>query len=144
MDNKHNAELLNFLRQNAGMGLNTLKQINSIIQPGELRKTLEKQLLEYKNVFDQCTRKLESLDQEIKNVCQAVKTTAGIMINVKTITDKSDEKIAKMIIEGSTMGIIEINKKLKYYVDADDDYKNIGYKLLVVEQKDIDEMKHFL
>lgn len=144
MDNKHNAELLNFLRQNAEMGLNTLKQINSIIQPGELRKTLEKQLLEYKNVFDQCTRKLESLDQEIKNVCQAVKTTAGIMINVKTITDKSDEKIAKMIIEGSTMGIIEINKKLKYYVDADDDYKNIGYKLLVVEQKDIDEMKHFL
>lgn len=139
-----NAELLNFLRQNAEMGLNTLKQINSIIQPGELRKTLEKQLLEYKNVYDQCTRKLEELGQNIKNVSQAVKTTAGIMINVKTIADKSDEKIAKMIIEGSTMGIIEINKKLKYYVDADDDYKNIGYKLLVTEQKDIDEMKHFL
>ncbi len=144
MNDNKNAELLNFLRQNAEMGLNTLRQINSIIQPGELRKVLEKQLLEYKNVYDQCTRKLESLGEEVKNVSQAVKATAGIMINVKTIADKTDEKIAKMIIEGSTMGIIEIGKKLKFYVDADDDYKNIGYKLLVVEQKDIDEMKHFL
>lgn len=142
--NSKATELLNFLRQNAEMGLNTLKQINGIIEPGELRKTIEKQLLEYKNVFDQCSRKLESIGGDAKNVNQAVKTTAGIMINVKTLTDKSDEKIAKMIIEGSTMGIIEINKKLKAYVDVEDDIKNIGYKLLVIEQKDIDEMKHFL
>ena len=139
-----NTELLNFLRQNAEMGINTLKQINNIISSGDLRKTLENQLLEYKNVYDQCSKKLNEMGAESKNVSQAVKTTAGIMINVKTITDKSDEKIAKMIIEGSTTGIIEIIKKLKFYVDADDDVKNIGYKLLVVEQKDIDEMKHFL
>ena len=42
------------------------------------------------------------------------------------------------------MGIIDIVKKLKEYVDCDDDIKNIGYKLLYVEQKSIDEMKHFL
>ena len=72
------------------------------------------------------------------------KLMSKMMINAKTLLDKSNERAAEMIIQGSTMGIIDIVKKLKEYVDCDDDIKNIGYKLLYVEQKSIDEMKHFL
>lgn len=141
---ERNVELLKFMYQNAEMGVNTLSQLNEIAEDTQLRKVIQKQLLEYKSVFDQCKRKLDQNDEEAKSINGMLKTSAHVMINMKTMMDKSPEHIAEMIIQGGIMGIINITKKLKEYVDCNDDIKNIGYKLMWIEQKNTEEMKHFL
>ena len=49
-----------------------------------------------------------------------------------------------MIIDGTTKGVTECTSKLADFSDVDNDVKNIGYKLLWVQQKNIDEMRRFL
>lgn len=138
-----NVELLAYLHNNAEMGKDNLLELNGIVKDAAVRNCIESQILEYKSVYDQTERKLQSLGLEPRGDCFA-KIMSKMMINAKTLLNKSNERAAEMIIQGSTMGIIDTVKKLKEYVDCDDDIKNIGYKLLYVEQKSIDEMKHFL
>ena len=49
-----------------------------------------------------------------------------------------------MIIDGTTKGITECTSKLADFYDVDDDVKNIGYKFLWIQQKNVDDMKPFL
>lgn len=138
-----NVELLAYLHNNAEMGKDNLEELNDKLQDTSMRLVLENQILEYKSVYDQTERKLQALGLAPRGDWMA-KTMSKVMIGAKTLLDKSNERAAEMVIQGSTMGVIETVKKLKEYVDCDDDIKNIGYKLLYVEQKSIDEMKHFL
>lgn len=139
---ERNEELLVYLHNNAEMGKDNLLELNGLLQ-GDIRKILERQILEFKSVYDQTDRLLSALGREPRGELFA-KLMAKVMINVKTLTDKSDAHVAAMVIQGSTMGIVETVSKLKEYADCDDVIRNIGYKLLYVEQTCIDEMKHFL
>lgn len=138
-----NTELLVYLHNTAEMGKDNLEELNGILKEGRIRETIESQILEYKSVYDQTDRLLEEADRAPMGD-KIAKFMAKMMINVKTLTDKSDSHIASMVIQGSTMGVVDTVSKLKEYVDCEDSVKNIGYKLLFVEQKSIDEMKHFL
>ena len=69
---------------------------------------------------------------------------AGMMIDMKINDETSDSEVAKMIIDGTTKGVTECTSKLADFSDVDNDVKNIGYKLLWVQQKNIDEMRRFL
>jgi len=69
---------------------------------------------------------------------------AGMMIDMKINDETSDSEVAKMIIDGTTKGVTECTSKLTDFSDVDNDVKNIGYKLLWVQQKNIDEMRRFL
>jgi hypothetical protein len=66
------------------------------------------------------------------------------MINMETLADKSPEHIAEMMIQGSTMGVIQITRKLKEYNEADEEIKYMGEHLLTLEQQNIDECKRYL
>lgn len=139
-----NEEFLTFINKNAEMGVTTLTQLNDAVGQSGVRKIFERQLLEYKSVFDQSQRMLQSLGTDFKGLGTMAKISSYVMINVKTLMDKSEQNVASMIMQGSTRGIIEITKNLKKFVDCRDDIKNLAYKLLWTEQKNFDEMKHFL
>ncbi len=49
-----------------------------------------------------------------------------------------------MIIDGTTKGVTECTSHLSAYNDIDGDIRNVGYKFLWIQQKNIDEMKRFL
>lgn len=138
-----NAELLAFLHNNAEMGKDNLLQLNGIVKDEAIRQVIEHQIIEFKSVYDQTARRLDALCLEPRGELMA-KMMSKVMISAKTMLDKSPDRVAEMVIQGSTMGVIDVVKKLKEYADCDDDIKNIGYKLLYIEQKNVDEMKHFL
>jgi len=51
---------------------------------------------------------------------------------------------AEMLIQGSTMGIVNVTKKLKQYIEAHKDISALANRLLVFEQQNVEEMKKFL
>ena len=138
-----NEELLVFLHNTAEMGKDNLAELNGIVKAGPMRGIIERQMLEYKSVYDQTDRLLKAYDREPRGDTVA-KVMSKVMIGAKTLTDKSDSHIASMVIQGSTLGVVDTTAKLNEYADCDDTIRNIGYKLLYVGQKSIDEMKPFL
>jgi len=72
------------------------------------------------------------------------KLTTYFMININTLINKSPSHVAEMIIQGSTMGIIDVTKKLKEYKDANKDITALAQMLLTFEQQNVEEMKKFL
>lgn len=137
-------EFLKQLHQAAQMGRDTLEHVNNNIGPGELRNAVEKDIFDYSDVCAQITRKLEERDEEPEQVGKITRMIAGKMIDFKISNDTPENEVAKMIIDGTTKGVTECTAKLSAFSDLDNDIKNLCYKFLWVQQKNIDEMKRFL
>lgn len=126
------------------MGRDTLEHVNNNIGAGELRNAVEKDIFDYSDLCMQIKRKLDGLDADVKAVGKIPQMMSSFMINVKINDETPDGEVAKMIIDGTTKGITECTGKLADYTDVDDDLKNICYKFLWIQQKNVDDMKPFL
>lgn len=139
-----NIEFLNYIYQNSEMGKSTISELISIVEDEPFKKNLESQLREYTEIFDISSNKIEQAKEKSKGISGLTKLTSYIMINIKTLTSKTPSHISQMLIQGSTMGIIDVTKRLKEYKDADQDIKDIANRLLKFEQQNVEEMKKFL
>lgn len=141
--NKNN-ELLNYIHQNCEMGKDTINQLLNITKDETFIKELRRELEEYSRIFDSCNNLIKNTNKEPKDICNIAKISAYISINIKTLMNKSSSHIAEMMIQGSTMGIIDITKRLKDYDPKDDEIAKLGNELLKVEQNNVESLKRFL
>jgi len=139
-----NVELLNYIYQNSEMGQDTIKQLMGMVEDDAFKKTLDYQYNEYKKIFDVSDSKLKQVHGEGKGINVLTKASTYIMINLRTLVNRSSSHISEMLIQGSTMGIIDITKKLKEYKDADKEILDLGNRLMQFEQRSIKELKKFL
>lgn len=139
-----NVELLNYIYQNSQMGLDTISHLLNVTEDTEYKNVLESQYNEYDKIFQETKGKLDHLDKEGKDINFYQKASADVMINLKTLTDKSPSHISEMMIQGSTMGVIDSIKKLKEYKDADTDILGLGQRLLAFEEANIEQCKKYL
>lgn len=137
-------EFLNYIAQNSKMGIDTLTLIIKDIDGNEFKTVLLDQLQEYMKIYDKCTELLHSMNSEVEdfNALQKVSTYMATKFNIAK--DDSHSHIAEMLIQGSTMGVTDITKKINKYVDADEKIQMIANKLLKTEENNIHEMKKYL
>ena len=81
---------------------------------------------------------------KIKETGVLAKIPAEVTMNVTTMMDNSNTKIAEMMINGSTMGIIEITRKIRRTPCADADSSKIANDVVAFEENNIAKMKTFL
>lgn len=105
---------------------------------------LQSQLEEYNMIYDTTERKLKELNKEAKDINAFSKVSTYFMINLNTLANKTSSHISEMMIQGSTMGIIDITKKLKEYKSADKEILDLANKLLKLEQSNVEECKKYL
>ncbi len=67
---------------------------------------------------------------------------SGIQMN--TAFDKSPDKIAEMMMQGSMMGVIDMSRTLKEYGDTPEDCRKLGENLIKLEENSIQKMKQYL
>ena len=72
------------------------------------------------------------------------KVMTYVMANLELLKDDSSSNIAKMMIDGSNKGIIEITKNLNSYTNMNSRIIKLAKKLLATEQHNIDELKIYL
>jgi len=137
-------EFLNYIYQNAEMGKNTIRQLINIVDDTSFKQKLDSQLKEYNEIFDIAHNKTEEAKKASKGIAGFTKLTTYFMININTLINKSPSHVAEMIIQGSTMGIIDVTKKLKEYKDAHKEIIALAQMLLTFEQQNVEEMKKFL
>ncbi|MCB2292760.1 hypothetical protein LGK95_04315 [Clostridium algoriphilum] len=142
MDN--NIEFLNYIYQNAEMGKDTISELITIVEDASFKNILESQLKEYTEIFDISSNKIEQAKKTSKGIGTFSKFTTYLMINFKTMKNKTPSHIAEMLIQGSTMGIVDLTKKIKEYKDVAPDILALADRLLKFEIQNVDEMKKFL
>lgn len=139
-----NAEMLNFIYQNSQMGVETISQILDMVQDEGLKKQLEMQLSEYREINSEADKRLEQNGCEEKGLGSFEKIRTYLMINMQTMNDRSASHIAEMLIVGSNMGIIQAIRKLRRYDGAEESILRLMKRLLAFEEHNVEQLKDYL
>lgn len=143
-ENNRQIEFLNKIYDNSTMGEESISILSEKVEDSQMLSELQFQHKEYSKITNDVVNALakkKSIPKEKSPISQ-VGLWSGIQIN--TLTDKSNDKIAEMMIQGSTMGIIDIKRTLNQYPDANQSYKQIGENLIKLEENSSQRMKSFL
>ncbi len=143
MKNK-NVEILNSLYQNTSMGITALEKIIPKVKDKSLKGELQAQLKNYNKQNERIIQAIYSYDATPKDINSYAKTSADIGISMNTMLSTSPGHIAKMMIQGTDMGIIDINKTLNEYTGIEQNVINQAKDMLTDEQKYIDKLKKYL
>jgi hypothetical protein len=143
-DKNENVELLNYVYQNAQMGASVIKQLLDIAKDKEFCRLLKAQYNDYNALCDDAKRQLNDHGYDEKGIGAMQKMSSHLMINMKTLTDKSPEHIAEMMITGSNMGVIDAIKKIKQCPNAKPGIKGLMEKLRAIEENNLAALKNYL
>ncbi len=139
-----NIEFLNYIYQNARMGIIGINSIRPQIVDEDLKKEIEEQYHDYEAICEEAINLFISYGKEEKDVGLMTKISTYMMASMTKSKDNSTTKIAKMMMQGSNQGIIEITEKLNHYARSDENIVNLAKRLLKVEQKNLDNLKKYL
>ncbi len=105
-------DLLNEISKNAEMGKTTVRQLIGITKDVKMLVHLQRQL----NTYEDLSRRAHSMlavegatAQEQSNMA---KMSAKMGVRMKTIADNTPQNIAQMLIQGSEMGMQDMQKAL--------------------------------
>ena len=139
-----NAEMLNFIYQNAEMGVETLNKLKELAEEETFKQYLDVQYKEYKKFNEDARTLLNKNGYDEKGIGAMQRIRTYLMLNMQTMVDKSTSHIAEMIMVGSSMGIIDAVKNIKKYNDVESDILQLMERLLQFEENNFQKMKQFL
>lgn len=140
-------ELLEEVYKTAAMGrFSMMKLIEALKEKdNKIKGYLEELLEDYRNYEDQSKELLlkENIAPMEENAISKLMASMGIQKEVKG--DNSDAAMAEMLIQGISMGSIEMEKQIKNYKDrVDKDDMKLAKKFLKFQEKAIEELKKYL
>ena len=142
-----NTELLEYIYQSSEMGVvsltNLLKQLND--KENKLKPLISDELSIYEKYQKESKKLLSKNKAEVKENSMMKKMMSKMGISKEVKNDNIDAAIAHMIIEGFTMGVVDIETKIKNYKkDADKKILKLANDYLNFQQEEIERLKKYL
>lgn len=139
-----NIEVLNSMMKTTQMGQTGIRAVmDYAIQP-ELKKALASQLREYDSIEQEVYSIAASRGWDIKEVDPIAKTIAKHYARATLRFGRVDSKIAAMMIDGNTKGMIKALKSQHHYANTDKSVTELLQKLLDCEKANIAEMQEYV
>lgn len=142
-----NKEFLTYLYQDTDMALSNLTLLINIINKKEnkIKKILEEVIKGYEEELKKLKTYIKKNKIDVTSKPLISKMGAYMGINMEIMKDNSDARIADMLIQGLTMGVLNVSKKLDNYKDyLDKDILSIGKDFKDFQQKSIEKLKVYL
>ncbi len=141
---KTSKEILSSVLKTTQMGQVGIRSVlDASMRPG-LRKALESQLQEYDSIETEAHAIAFQRGWEVKELDPGVRFFSDMMTRVKLNRRNTDSKIADMMIQGNTKGMIKGLKNIHQFPDQDDQVSTLSQKLLDCETANIRQMQTFL
>lgn len=141
---KEHLSVMDAIYRNADMGQSSTKNIMKKVCDSHLKQELEKQLEYYGNSLDAIEKDFEMKNDEPDKLNPMVKAWARIDLEIQTMMDCDSSKIAELMIEGTNMGIIEIEKALNANENIPHDVHTHAQSVIEHEKKYIERLKSYL
>jgi len=141
---KSNRQMLSSILKTTQMGQVGIRSVLSADPNPGLRMALESQLREYDSIEDEAHSIAYQRGWELPELQSGVKMMSDMMTRMKMFRDKSDSRIADMMIQGNTRGMITSLKNLHQWNNQDSRVSALSQKLLDCENANIRQMQQFL
>jgi hypothetical protein len=139
-----NMELLDSIYQNSEMGILATRELLEASKDSRFRDHLSTQLEEYRAINDEARQLIDEKGARTKELNPIAQATSRFTINAKTLMDSSTSHMAEMMMQGSTMGIVDATKNLRRYSHAEKPIRSLAEKLLRTEESNVEHIKEFL
>ena len=139
-----NTNLMNIVYQNSKMGIDSIDYILPKITNDHFKKDLAAQMAGYLNFINRASLKLQNLNRCPRDFGFLTKIPLCALIKIKMCIDNSESHIAEMMIEGSTAGLIEMQRIFNRAKNLDGEISQIGCEAIYFEQKCINTLRNYL
>lgn len=144
MKEENNINTLDELNNGCCMGMDALEVILEKVKGKEFKKLLQKQYDDYAEISDKISDlypKYSDKDPHETSTMNKAMTWYGIQM--KTITDSSESKLAELLLKGTNMGIIE-GRKLLNNKNMDKKIEELLNDYVKIQESCIEKLKKFL
>lgn len=137
-------EILLKLYQNVEMGIVGIEAIEDKIESRSLAKLILNQKKEYELLKEKLVSLCSKYNVEDKELGGLVKLSSDMMVTLKTLMDKSEHTIAKMMMEGTNKGLIQLEELLNNYQGKDEKITELIKETIDLEHQNNEELKIYL
>ena len=137
-------QLLQDVVRNARTGKDAVEQLMNKGEGDSMRRELEKEKASYQQTQQEGERALVDAGGRAEPTGPLARAGMWMGLEMETLADRSDAHIAEIVIQGATMGVIEMTKALNSYDSADPGARSLASKFVVQQNETIDRQKLFL
>ena len=140
-----NKDTLNEVNKGCTMGMDALKFVLEKVEDSDFKEVLENQYKEYQIIH----KKIEDLyseysDDDPSETNGLNKAMTWSMMEMKTLTDTSNSKIAELLLQGTNMGIIEGRKLINHKPNLDKNVSKVLYEFVCMQEDYVERLKSYL
>lgn len=139
-----NTNLLNEVSRASKMGIDAINILLAKIETEDLKKELKDQCKEYQKLQEKSNKAMSEYNVMPSKEKIMDQTMLWGSIQMNTLLDSSEQHIAEMMINGTTMGIIDITRKLNELEQPKEKEKEIAEEFIENSQAYIDMWKNYL
>ena len=141
---KEDINALDEIHKGAYMGMDALNFVLDKVEDKKLSDVLKAEYEQYKEI----ARRVEEIypkynEGEPHKTSAMNKAMTWYGIEMKTLTDKSDSKIAELLLNGVNMGIIE-GRKILNNKKLDKEVNGIISEYVTMQEKSVEVLKQYL
>ena len=144
MNNSTEASVLKAIFKSAQTGSQSITDIMPQVKDTGLREDLNRHREEYERISDEAELCLGRLGEAAKEPGAMQKFGMKMGIEMETALDTTASHIAEVMINGSTMGIINVTKIMNGYPNAEPDTRRLSERFINSERENIERMKNYL
>ncbi len=144
-------ELIIYLCENIKMGLSSTTKLIKILKnkDNKIKKVLESYIKTYEHYLKKVKELKQKYNVKTKKNKFMQKLMANTMMEEEIKRDNSDSKIANILIRGFTMGEIDLEKRIKDYVNNLDkkeksEILDLAKELHAFNKNSVVELKDYL
>lgn len=141
---KKEIEMLNFIFKNAEMGIIGIDDLIEELEDTNFLSLIKKQREQYAKVTKEARNLISDFGAKVEENSNISKVRSNLLVKMSSIKDKSIKKYAKMMIESTNKGIIELQEKINAYNINNSEIINLANSLLEIEENNIEELKKYL
>ena len=141
---KGSKEILSSLLKTTQMGQIGIRSVLDTSMRPALRKALESQLQEYDSIDTEAHTIASQRGWELEELDPGVRMMTDMMTRMRLHGRNTDSKIAGMMIQGNTKGMIKGLKNIHQFANQDSQVQILSQKLLDCETANIRQMQGYL
>ena len=137
-------QLLQDVARNARTGQDAVEHLMQKTAAGAMRDELNREKEDYAVTRRQSEQALVNAGGKAEPVGPLAKAGMWAGLEMETLADRSNAHIAEIVIQGATMGVIEMTKALNQYGGADAGARDLASRFVAQQNATIDRQKGFL
>ena len=144
MEKKKEIDVLDELNKGACMGMDAIKFVLDKVEDKEFSGLLKRQYDGYQKISDKICELYPEYSKDHPHETNAMnKVMTWYGIEMKTMLDKSNSKIAELLLQGTNMGIIE-GRKLLNHKNTDKEVEKLVREYVKNQEEAVEQLKQYL